>query len=128
MQHLSRKRIWGAVASFVAAYALVLNIVLSSMVLASMSPVAAAAGLEICANNPDLAAAHDDAGKSTGKAAVHCPICVGSHHGAGALPLSGPSVVLRVATAIPPACLSHDPGIARIATSSHQPRAPPQLS
>ncbi|HEY8337819.1 MAG TPA: hypothetical protein VIQ05_28825, partial [Tardiphaga sp.] len=102
MKHLSRKRIVGAVASFVATYALVLNVVFSSMLLAAVSPVVAAAGFEICVNNPDLAAAHDDAGKTTGKAVVHCPLCVGSH-AAGALPPTGPSFAVRVAVAAAPA-------------------------
>ncbi|UZE50174.1 DUF2946 family protein [Rhodopseudomonas sp. P2A-2r] len=128
MKHLSRKRIVGAVASFVAAYALVLNVMLSSMLLASLSPVAAAAGFEICANNPDLAAAHDDAGKSTGKAVVHCPLCVGNHHAAGALPPTGPSFAVRVAVASPPAFTPGGSVATRAATSSHQARAPPRLS
>jgi hypothetical protein len=127
LKHLSRKRIVGAVASFVATYALVLNIVLSSMLLAAVSPVAIAAGFEICANNPDLAAAHDDAGKSTGKAVVHCPICVGTH-AAGPPPPSGPSFALRIAAAVAPAFTPAASVVARDATSGHQARAPPRLS
>jgi hypothetical protein len=127
LKHLSRKRFVGAVASFVAAYALALNVVLSSMLLAAVSPAAAAAGFEICANNPDLAAAHDDAGKSTGKAVVHCPICVGNH-AAGVLPPTGPSFAVRIAVTSPPAFTPGGSVATRAATSSHQARAPPRLS
>ena len=65
MTHVSRKRWFGAVASLAAAYALVLNVVLSSLLLAAISPTAQAAGFELCLTHPDLAASPDDTGKTT---------------------------------------------------------------
>jgi hypothetical protein len=127
LKHLSRKRWFGAVASLAAAYALVLNVVFSSMLLASVSPAAAAAGFEICANNPDLAAAHGDDGKTTGKIAVHCPICVGQH-APGAPPSHEPHFASRFAVAIAPVLAPDVVSVARPANADHQARAPPRLS
>jgi hypothetical protein len=124
--HFSRKRRFGAVASFAAAYALVLNVILSSLLLASVSPAAYAAGIEICANNPDLAAAHDDAGNTTGKPSVHCPVCIG-HHASGAPP-SVVSLPTRIALVIAPAIVPDDAAVAHRASTGHQARAPPRLS
>jgi hypothetical protein len=118
---------FGGLASLVAAYALVFNVVLSSLVTASMSPAAFAASMEICANNPDIAAAHDDAGKTTGKPAVHCPVCVGSH-AAGTPPPSGPSFAVRTAVVVAPDFAPAADVVADATTSSHRARAPPHLS
>jgi hypothetical protein len=127
LKHSSRKRFFGAVASLAAAYALVLNVVLSSMLLAAMSPTAMAAGFEICANNPDFAAAHDDAGKQSGKPALHCPVCVG-HHAPAAPPSPVAWLVSRVAVTIAPAFAPDIAFVAHPAHTSHQARAPPRLS
>ncbi len=126
MTHL-RKRRFGAVASLAAAYALVLNVILSSLLLASVSPAAYAAGIEICANNPDVAAAHDDAGKTTGKPSVHCPVCVG-HHAAGAPPAPMASLASRIAIATAPVLAPDDAVVTHRAGADHQARAPPRLS
>jgi hypothetical protein len=123
---LSRKRMVGLGASWIAAYTLVLNVMLSSMLLASMSPAAMAASMELCVNNPDVVAAQKDADKSNGKAAVHCPICVGNHI-AGTPPPAGPSFVARVAVTtaqIPAPATDVTP---RALTSGNRARAPPGL-
>lgn len=128
MTHISRKRWFGAVASLAAAYALVLNVVLSSMLLAALSPTAIAAGFEICHNNPDLAAQQDDGSdKSTGQAAVHCPICVG-HHAPGAPPEAIAFSISRIAVARAPAMAANAAPIALFAPRDHRARAPPRLS
>ena len=123
----SRKRRFGTVASLAAAYALVLNVILSSLLLASVSPAAYAAGFEICANNPDLAAAHEDAGKTTGKPSVHCPVCV-AHHAAGAP--SSPAALLasRIAIVVARLAAPDDAHAAHRASADHQARAPPRLT
>ena len=122
MKQHSRRRWFGTVASLAAAYALVLNVVLSSLLLASVSPAARAAGFEICVVNPD----HNDAGKASGQVAVHCPVCVFSH-APGAPPQPTLFAVARVAVALAPD-FSREPAIvARLAATDHQARAPPQL-
>lgn len=126
MTHLSRKRRFGGWAALVAAYALVFNVVLSSLVMASLSPAAFAASMEICASNPDLAASHDDDGKTSGKVAVHCPVCVGSH-AAGTPPPAGPALSVRVAIVVAPSFAAAADVVATAATSSHRARAPPRL-
>ncbi|MET0970578.1 MAG: DUF2946 family protein [Tardiphaga sp.] len=130
MTHLSRKRWFGAVASLAAAYALVLNVVLSGMLLAAMSPTAIAAGYLICHNNPDLAAQTDDGrdtSKDTGKPAVHCPVCLGSH-----APGAPPEVVafdtMRIAIVRAPEVAADAAPISAFAPADHRVRAPPRLS
>lgn len=124
--HGSRKRRFGAVASLAAAYALVLNVLLSSLILAAIPPAAQAAGFELCLTHPDLAATPDGSGKTTAPA-VHCPLCLGTH-APGAPPTVATFHVSRIAIAIAPV-ISPDPRIVALrATSDHRARAPPQLS
>jgi hypothetical protein len=125
--HVSRKRRFGAVASLAAAYALVLNVILSSLLLASVSPADAAAGYQICHNNPDIAAAQDDVGKTTGQAPAHCPLCVGNH-APGAPPALNVVFASRIATAIATAVAPDETVTAHVITSDHRARAPPRLS
>jgi hypothetical protein len=125
--HVLRKRRFGAVASLAAAYALVLNVILSSLLLASISPTDAAAGYAICHNNPDLASAPDDAGKTTGAPAVHCPLCVGNH-APGAPPTLTAELGVRIAVAIAATVAADETVTAHVITSDHRARAPPRLS
>jgi len=125
--HGSRKRWFGAVASLAAVYALVLNVVLSSLILAAIPPAAQAAGFELCLTHPDLAAAPDNNGKTTGAPAVHCPICVGTH-APGAPPVAATFHVSRIAIAIAPTTITNDRIVAEQAASDRRARAPPQLS
>jgi hypothetical protein len=120
-QH-SRRRWFGTVASLAAVYALVLNVVLSSLLLASVSPAAYAAGLEICAVSPD----HGDYGKRPGQVAVHCPVCVFSH-APGAPPQPTLLAVSRIAIAISPTFAYEAAIVARLVATNHQARAPPAL-
>ncbi len=127
MTYGSRKRWFGAVACLAAVYALALNVVLSSLILASVSPAAQAAGFEICFTHPDLAAAPDDRGKTTAPAAVHCPLCVGTH-APGAPPAIATFSVSRIAITMAPIATPGAHVVAVQATSDHRARAPPQLS
>ena len=122
MKQHSRRRWFGTVASLAAAYALVLNVILSSLLLASVSPAAYAAGFEICAVSPD----HGDAGKSPGQVAVHCPICVFSH-APGAPPQPTQFLTTRIAVTIAPTVARGAAVIARLAATDHQARGPPRL-
>ena len=105
-----------------AAYALVLNVILSSLLLASVSPAAYAAGLEICAVNPD----HGDAGKSSGQATLHCPVCV-INHAPGAPPQPTTFHTARLAIIVAPTIARETVVVARLAATDHQARAPPRL-
>ncbi len=122
MKQHSRRRWFGTVASLAAAYALVLNVVLSSLLLAAVSPAAYAAGFEICAVNPD----HGDTGKSPGQVAVHCPVCVFSH-APGAPPQPTLFAVSRIAILIEPDFAREPAIVARLAATDHQARGPPRL-
>lgn len=126
MTYGSRKRWFGAVACLAAVYALALNVVLSSLILASVSPAAQAAGFEICFTHPDLAASPDDSGKTTAPT-PHCPLCVGTH-APGAPPVVAAFSISRIAIAIAPIATPDDRIVAARATSDHRARAPPQLS
>ena len=126
MTHGSRKGWIGAVASFAAVYALVLNVVLSSLVLASIPPAAQAAALELCLTHPDLAASPDGSGKTTAPG-VHCPLCVGTH-APGAPPSVTNVSISRIAVAIAPIATPDARIVAEQAISNHRARAPPQLS
>lgn len=84
---------WGA--AFIAAYALVFNVILSSILIASISPAAAAAAHELCISSDNGDAARTDADKNSGKSAIHCPLCVG-HHVAASLPPPQPALIDRV--------------------------------
>jgi hypothetical protein len=125
--HLSRKGWFGAVASLAAAYALVLNVVLSGMLLAAMSPTAIAAGYVICHNTPDPAQTDDGSGKKTGTPAVHCPICLGSH-APGAPPDVVAFAMVRIAIAHAPEVMTDAAPIAAFTPADHRARAPPRLS
>ena len=116
----------GLAVSWLAAYALVLNIVLSSMLLATISPVGQSAGLEICISHPEPTGAPDN-DKSTGTSIVHCPACVGNH-APGAPPTIASFAVTRIAVEIEASAASEDDNRPRLATSDHQARGPPRLT
>ncbi|MDF3808959.1 MULTISPECIES: DUF2946 family protein [Rhodopseudomonas] len=116
----------GSAAAFAAAYALVLNVILSSALLATLSPTALAASHELCFNSANAAALPGDAQKSGKPAAVRCPLCV-SNHVAVALP---PTIALafdRVAVAIAPVAAFAAPFVANERPRSHRARGPPRL-
>lgn len=116
----------GMCAAGAAAYALVLNVILSSFLLAALSPAAAAAGYEICANSADLHAVRDDAGKTDKRTVVRCPICVGHHAGIALLPPS-PISADRIALATPLRFEFTQRDLEFSRTHDHQPRGPPAL-
>jgi hypothetical protein len=116
----------GLAASWVAAYALLLNVVLSSMLLAAISPVAQAAGLEICISHPEPAGTPDN-DKSAGRSIVHCPACVGNH-APGAPPTIASFAITQIAVEIEASSASEDDNRPRRTTFDHQARGPPPLT
>ncbi|WP_420807590.1 DUF2946 family protein [Bradyrhizobium valentinum] len=115
------------VAAFIAAYALVFNVILSSVLAAGLAPTAAAAAHVLCVNSADADAARNDAGKSGQKIAIHCPLCVG-HLITGALPPPQPTLCdrLPVQTCAVFAFVSRF--VAHFRSFDHQSRGPPRLS
>jgi hypothetical protein len=127
LKRKSYRRTAGLGAAWIAALALVLNVLLSSALLASISPAAFAAGHELCLNSPDPAAAVDDASKTTGKSVMHCPICIGNH-APGVPPTTAVFTVSRVAVAIAQELTASADVVERLAGYDHRARAPPSLS
>ena len=118
-----RQRV-GRAAAFVAAYALVFNVILSSLLVASISPAAAAAGQILCINSADAGVAHDDAGKSGRSGAIHCPLCIG-HHFTGALPPPAFAFGARLPVAVTTIRSFEARFVARFRSYDHRSRGPP---
>lgn len=115
---------WGA--AFIAAYALVFNVILSSILVASISPLAAAAAHEICVGSDNGDAARTDTDKRGGKTGVHCPLCVG-HHVSGALPPPQPALADRVPLTASAVYSFRQQIVAYARSFDHLSRGPPAL-
>lgn len=126
MRRFDLKRRVGGVAAFVAAYALVLNVVLSSLLIAGISPAAAENGHILCLNSINSDAAHGDADKSGQGGVIHCPLCIG-HHVTGAL--SPPEFALseRTELSVSVVLAFETRFVARFRSYDHQSRGPPAL-
>jgi hypothetical protein len=113
-------------AAWAAAYALVFNVMLTSALLAAVSPLKFNALHELCLN---AASAPSDAdGSDPGKPIVRCPLCLSSAVAIADQPPQTPALIIRIALQVlfEPAQL--DNGITRFAVLDHQPRGPPHLS
>ncbi|ABD90008.1 DUF2946 family protein [Rhodopseudomonas palustris] len=117
----------GLTASFIAAYALVLNVVLSSLLLAALSPTAQVASAAICVTHPDQTTGVPGDDKPTGIAVVHCPACIGNH-APGAPPAIASFAITRIAVAIEAVVPAANDRRPRQVAAGHRARAPPQLS
>lgn len=120
------KRQVGRGAAFIAAYALVLNVILSSMLVASVSPVAAAATHEFCLGSDSGDAIPVDPGKPGGKTTVHCPLCLG-HHVSNGLPPPQPALADRVPLTASIVYSFQQRIVAYARSFDHLSRAPPQI-
>ncbi|KPF98213.1 hypothetical protein IP86_12220 [Rhodopseudomonas sp. AAP120] len=125
MGQFARKRRVALGAAWAATYALVLNVLLASALLAAQSPAQLLAGHEFCRASED-AATPVDPGKAK-PAAIHCPLCIG-HHVSAAPPPVAPAVAIRLAFGV-----AYDPPrpetfVALTQARDHQPRGPPVLS
>jgi hypothetical protein len=123
----TRIRSIGRWAAFVAAYALVFNVMLTSALLATISPAKFNALHELCLNG-STAVPNADGSGDPGKPIVRCPLCLSSAVAMADQPPQTPALAVRIALRIlfEPAPLHHI--AARFAESDHQPRGPPHLS
>jgi hypothetical protein len=115
------------VAAFVAAYALVLNVILVSAALAAQSPVQLQAGHEFCLTDNDAAESPAEQPGKAKPAAIHCPLCIGQHVSAAPPPVA-PAVIIRLAFGFAYDPPRTTPFVALIPSHDHQPRGPPSLS
>jgi hypothetical protein len=114
--------------AWLATYALVLNVILTSVLhAAALSPLTWAAGHIVCANSADISAVRDDAGKSDKRASVHCPLCVSNHATAALPPPPFPVLIERVPSQTALVVASGDVFVALAKFSDNQARGPPSL-
>ena len=122
----TRIRSAGRWAAFIAVYALVFNVVLTSTLLATISPTQANAVHELCLNGGP--AVPDADGTDSGKPIVRCPLCLSSAVAMADQPPQTPALAIRIALRILFEAPSHDHIVVRFGESDHQPRGPPHLS
>jgi hypothetical protein len=118
------KRI-GRFAASVAAYALVFNVILTSALLASVSPVKFNALHELCLNGGSAPSTED--GDDAAKPVIRCPMCIS---GVAAIDLSPQSAVqaIRIALHVLFEPAQPDTIVPRLVAGDHRPRGPPKLS
>lgn len=119
------KRI-GRFAAWAAAYALVFNVMVTSALLATISPLKFDALHELCLSGSS-ASPNTDGGNDSGKPIIRCPMCI-SGVAAIDLPPQSPALAIRIALHVPFEPVRLDDGVALYPTSDHQPRGPPHLS
>ncbi|MEH2508750.1 hypothetical protein V1291_000104 [Nitrobacteraceae bacterium AZCC 1564] len=122
----SRIKKIGRLAALVAAYALVFNLMLTSTLLASISPLKLNALHELCLNGSSSGQATDDSGNPA-KPIIHCPLCV-SGAAMADLPPPPPALAIRIAFNIFYEAPPTQPFVAPLTVDDHQPRGPPHLA
>lgn len=123
----TRIRSIGRWAAFVAAYALVFNVMLTSTLLASISPLKFNAFHELCLNGSS-AALDADGNSDPGKPIVRCPLCLSSAVAMADQPPQTPALAIRIALRVLFEPTPNDHIVVRFAENDHQPRGPPHLS
>ncbi|UPK31137.1 DUF2946 family protein [Bradyrhizobium sp. 195] len=121
------KRRIGCGAAFIAAYALVFNLILSSILVAGVSPAAAAAAHELCSGIGNSGTVRTDADKSDKKRAIHCPLCVG-HHTPTSVPPPQADLLDRQYVEVVIAFAFEARFVAPFRSHDHQSRGPPFLT
>lgn len=116
---------WGA--ACVAAYALVFNVILSSMLVASVSPFAGSPAQELCISSDNGDAARTDADKHGKRTNVRCPLCVG-HQVSGALPPPQPTLADRIPLTASAVYSFRQRIVAYARSFDHLSRGPPALT
>ncbi|WP_244626133.1 DUF2946 family protein [Bradyrhizobium betae] len=116
---------WGA--AFIAAYALVFNVILSSILVASISPLAAAGAHELCISGENADVARTDTDKHSGKTTAHCPLCVG-HYVSGALPSPQSTLADRIPLTASAVYSFRQRIVAHARSFDHLSRGPPALT
>lgn len=116
------KRI-GRYAAWAAAYALVLNVMMTGVLQAAVSPLKAAAGHELCLSSAS-APVETDGTNDAGTPIVHCPLCLANAAVADLAP-PPPALAIRIALRVllEPAPAAHL--APRLSVNDHQPRGPP---
>ena len=110
-----------------AAYALVFNVMLTSALLATISPSKLNAFHELCLNGSS-AVPDADGNTDPGKPVVRCPLCLFSAVATADQPPQTPALAIRIALRVLFEPAAHDHVVVRFAESDHQPRGPPHLS
>jgi len=125
---IRRPGIWkvGRIAASVAAYALALNVMLTSALLASISPLQFNALHELCFNSAPTQLDAADDGDRTAAPVIHCPLCLSP--AAMALPPEAPAIATRIVVPAPLRAAPYDIVVAQPASSNHQARGPPHLT
>ena len=114
-------------AALVAAYALVLNVILAASLLATQPPVQFLNGHEFCLTLAETDQAPEDLGKSGKQVPVRCPLCLGQHVSATPPPLA-PALAIRIAFGISYEVPRAAPFVAIELHHDHRPRGPPTLT
>ncbi|QDL96690.1 DUF2946 domain-containing protein [Rhodopseudomonas palustris] len=127
MGGFSRRRARALVAAWVAAYALVLNVMLASALLAGQSPVQLLTGHAFCFAVTDADTARGDAGQPAKAVPIRCPLCLGNHVVATPPPLS-PGLAIRIAFSIRFEVPRSASFVALQPSLDYQPRGPPVLT
>jgi hypothetical protein len=127
LKHIRRKRSIAVGAAWVAAYALVFNVLLSGLILSALSPAALAAGHVLCANSTDIGTVRKDAANPDKSATVHCPVCIASHIANALPPPPHAYFSERLAIALSLSAAPDTAFIPRVPASDHQARGPPEL-
>ncbi len=123
----TRIRSIGRWAAFVAVYALVFNVMLTSALLASISPLKFNALHELCLNGSS-AIPDADGNSDPAKPIVRCPLCLSSAVATADQPPQTPALAIRIALRVLFEPAPNDHVAVRFAESTHQPRGPPHLS
>jgi hypothetical protein len=115
----------------VAAYAFVLNALVATALLASVSPAKSLSGLELCVSSLDtghLFADQDGQDKATKRAAVHCQLCLQFAQPA-TLPIpTGVGLPLPIAVSLDTQPVTDVALPAQAPPNDHRPRGPPHLT
>jgi hypothetical protein len=120
----TRIRAIGRWAAFVAAYAVVFNLILTSTLVATISPAKANTLHELCLNGSPGVPSADDG--TSGAPIVHCPLCSFSIAPLDQPPPS-PALAIRIALDLSFEIARHDDAPGQPPANDHQPRGPPVL-
>lgn len=123
----SRIRKIGRFAALAAAYALVLNAMLTSTLLAKASPFKFNPLHELCLNGGS-APSGPDGENGNGKPVIRCPLCLSNALTTIGQPPQSPALAIRIALLVLFEPARHGDGVALFAATDHQPRGPPHLS
>lgn len=126
MVFTSRIKRFGRFAALAAVYALVFNVMLTSALLATVSPAKLDAIHELCLNgSPGVPS--EDGNSDPGKPIIRCPLCI-SGVTAIDLPPQPPALAIRIALHAEFEPAQPDAIATPLVSADHQPRGPPHLS